>query len=191
MTAWMVRPAEVPTSEVFHLQQTGDRRPLIYRSYHPAASPRPLLLLLLISFSPPLPHLFFLPSLVRSILFISRLYHTLNLSSPSASQPELRLPLPSPRRPDTARNSTPAFFYPFNKSPTPSRTLSINPTHTPAIINMVADALVYHPALAHYLRFVATTGTCRHSICPALLVSRPGESKVPQCRGPASRAFGG
>ena len=24
---------------------------------------------------------------------------------------------------------------------------------------MVADAVVYHPALAHYLRFVATTGT--------------------------------
>lgn len=24
---------------------------------------------------------------------------------------------------------------------------------------MVADALVYHPAVAHYLRFVATTGT--------------------------------
>jgi len=23
---------------------------------------------------------------------------------------------------------------------------------------MVADALVYHPAVAHYLRFVATTG---------------------------------
>jgi hypothetical protein len=26
-------------------------------------------------------------------------------------------------------------------------------------VTMVADALVYHPALAHYLRFVATTGT--------------------------------
>lgn len=24
---------------------------------------------------------------------------------------------------------------------------------------MVADAVVYHPVLAHYLRFVATTGT--------------------------------
>lgn len=24
---------------------------------------------------------------------------------------------------------------------------------------MVADALVYHPAVAHYLRFVATTST--------------------------------
>ncbi|BCS04428.1 uncharacterized protein AKAW2_80229A [Aspergillus luchuensis] len=105
----MVRPAEVPTSEVFHLQQTGDRRPLIYRSYLPAASPRPLLLL--ISFSPPLPHLFFLPSLVRSILFISRLYQ--NLSSPSASQPELRLTftVPTPSRHRAEFDSR--LFLPF------------------------------------------------------------------------------
>ena len=32
------------------------------------------------------------------------------------------------------------------------------PTTSPVTAKMVADALVYHPALAHYLRFVATTG---------------------------------
>ena len=30
---------------------------------------------------------------------------------------------------------------------------------TDPILKMVADALVYHPTVAHYLRFVATTGT--------------------------------
>lgn len=56
----MVRPAEVPTPEVFHLQQTGDRRPLIYRSYHPSASPSTLTTNILFSAPPPS----FLPSIL-------------------------------------------------------------------------------------------------------------------------------
>jgi hypothetical protein len=38
---------------------------------------------------------------------------------------------------------------------------------------MVADALVYHPALAHWLRFVATTGAY-------IRISR--SSRTPQIR---------
>jgi len=30
---------------------------------------------------------------------------------------------------------------------------------------MVADALVYHPAVAHYLRYVATAGKQQHRSC--------------------------
>lgn len=40
----------------------------------------------------------------------------------------------------------------------PSASLSEKRT-TSTAINMVADAVVYHPTVAHYLRFVATSGT--------------------------------
>ena len=45
---------------------------------------------------------------------------------------------------------------------------------------MVADALIYHPSVAHYLKFVATTGMSSYSHSPSpflpqstLLASRP------------------
>lgn len=47
---------------------------------------------------------------------------------------------------------------------------------------MVADALVYHPALAHWLRFVATTGTYPRLLYPSqMLVSEDGTSITSTC----------
>lgn len=30
---------------------------------------------------------------------------------------------------------------------------------------MVADALIYHPTVSHYLKFIATTGTYKTHLC--------------------------
>ena len=35
---------------------------------------------------------------------------------------------------------------------------------------MTADALVYHPTVSHYLRFVATTGTFSNSALPQVRI---------------------
>lgn len=53
--------------------------------------------------------------------------------------------------------------YCANRNPTSDRPRLKYHPHTQSrgsynSVKMVADALLYHPALAHYLRFVATTG---------------------------------
>lgn len=60
-------------------------------------------------------------------------------------------------------------------------------THSLACtLNMVADALVYHPVVAHYQRFVATTGQAPPARAPrALLIAcswtRQGSPNNPIC----------
>jgi hypothetical protein len=46
---------------------------------------------------------------------------------------------------------------------------------------MVADALVYHPALAHWLRFVATTGTYPRLLYPSQTFSDDGTTIISTC----------
>jgi len=61
--------------------------------------------------------------------------------------------------------------------------LSLSSLHT---VNMVVDAVIYHPTVSHYLKYVATTGTSfqTSSDCPifasfVLLHSRLEEFKGP------------
>lgn len=44
-------------------------------------------------------------------------------------------------------------------------------------ITMVADAVIYHPTVAHYLRFVATTGIAHAAVEQNLSLIKSGASR--------------